>query len=404
MHQLKILLNPDKSPKMKKFEIFLGALSLLLPATAWSNDDISHSSWMDNLPEHAKVKDISIPGAHDAATSSLNGGATGGKTQTYTIAEQFDRGVRVFDLRPREDMFIYHTYNTQVSMDDVFLTISDKLTENPTEFVIFIIRFERDSPTEAQTAEWEAKMKETVENYGDRIAEFSPSLTVSEARGNIIILSRNHFDSDKAGMLSNWSHWETLEDQLKNFATISLGQVSTKAYIQDKFEYEDVEIKKSAALGLLNWASENADDPAWVINHASGYKPASIFGISIGATTQFETNAENINSYFIDNMPAGRTGMVLMDFAGDNSEFSHLFSDKGSYHGQELVDAIISHNFEYLSPDPEDEIPVGIETVSLDTEKELYTINGVRVNETGVLQPGLYMARQGGKSSKILVK
>lgn len=395
---------PDKSRNMKKLIISLVATALSMTVTAWGEEDINRGSWMEDLPGNVKVREVSLPGAHDAATSSLSGGSTGGKTQTYTIADQFERGVRVFDLRPREDMFIYHTYNTQVKMDDVFTAIGEKLENNPTEFAIFIIRFERDTPTEAETSEWESKMKETLEKHDDKITAFSPSLTVDEARGKIIVLSRNNFETEKAGMITNWSHWENLEDQLRNYATIKLGRVSTKVYIQDKFEYDNVEIKKSAALGLLNWASENADDPAWVINHASGYKPGSILGISIGATPQFETNAENINPYFIENLPAGRVGMILMDFAGDNSDFSHLLSDKGSYHGQDLVDAIISHNFEYLSPDPEDEIPAGIETMSLDTEKVLYTINGVRVNETGVLQPGLYVARQGGKTTKVLVK
>lgn len=390
---------------MRKLIFTLASIGLGL-ASVWGADEIDRNSWMETLPDNAMVRQLSLPGSHDAATSSLNGGSTGGKTQTYTIAEQFERGVRVFDLRPREDMYIYHTSNTRVTMDDVFTSLGEKLEENPSEFAIFVIRFERDNPTEAQTSEWESKMKEITEKYADLIVPFSPGITVNEVRGKIIVLSRNNFDSEQVAIINNWSHWENLDDQLRNYATIKIGRVTTKLYIQDKFEYEDVEIKKSAVLGLLNWASDNNDDQAWVINHASGYKPGSILGISIGATTQFETNAENINSYFIDNLPERRTGIVLMDFAGDNSDFSHLFSDKGSYHGKDLVDAIIAHNATYLPQEPEedDDFLTGVQTVAGEGEREIFTISGVKVTEANGLFPGLYIVRQGGKINKIMIK
>lgn len=312
--------------------------SLALCAAAFLSVS-AQNNWMADLPDDAKVRELSIPGSHDAATSSLSGGSFGGKAQSYTIADQWEKGVRVFDLRPREDMKIYHTYDTGVTMDNVFTTLQQKLEANPTEIAIMVIRLERDNPTATQNSTFNTNMKSLVEKYDDLIVEFSPSLKVKNARGKIIILSRNEFESDKAAMLYDWAHWPTLGEQKDHFVTLKLGRARGKMYLQDKFEYDNGDIKKDAVSGLLNWAAENTYEPIWIINHASGYKP-SLLGT--GATTQFETNAKLINPFIIENMPSkGRVGIIMMDFAGDG--------DGSGYYGKSLVDAVIAQNWTYLT-------------------------------------------------------
>lgn len=315
-----------------KLKYILMSIAALCATGAWA-DDINLTGWMAQLPDTAKVRNVSIPGTHDAATSSLTsilGDIANGKTQTYTIAEQFDKGVRAFDLRPREDMYIYHSSNTNVTMDQVFTTIKGKLEANSSEFAIFVIRFERDNPNESQTTQWKSRMKEIVEKYDDIVVEFSPSLRVENARGKIIILSRNEFESSKAAFLDAWSHWPNLNEQLNNYGTLKLDRTRIKVHIQDNFEYgSDVEVKKSGIQGMLDWASKNHDFPAWVINHASGYSG------NLGVTSTFKTNANVMNPYIIQNMPEkGRIGIIMMDFAGDDT-----------YSGQLLVNTVIEHNF-----------------------------------------------------------
>lgn len=314
-----------------KLKYILMSIAALCATGAWA-DDINLTGWMAQLPDTAKVRNVSIPGTHDAATSGLSGGSFGGKAQTYTIADQFDKGVRAFDLRPREDMKIYHTYDTGVTMEDVFTTIKGKLEANSSEFAIFVIRFERDDPNANQTTTWKNAMKALEEQFDDVIVEFSPSLRVENARGKIIILTRNEYETRKAAFLQDWAHWPTIGEQLDHYVTAKLDRTRIKLHLQDKFDYSDINIKKDAVKGLLDWASQNPDFPAWVINHASGYKP-SLLGT--GATTQFETNAKNINPFIMENMPEkGRIGIIMMDFAGDDT-----------YSGQLLVNTVIEHNF-----------------------------------------------------------
>ena len=59
----------------------------------------AQNNWMASLPDNVYISQILIPGAHDAATSGMT--LSINKTQSKTISEQWDAGVRAFDLRPK---------------------------------------------------------------------------------------------------------------------------------------------------------------------------------------------------------------------------------------------------------------------------------------------------------------
>jgi hypothetical protein len=56
-------------------------------------------SWMTPLPDDTPVSRLSIPGAHDAATSSITSWPMWTKPQELDIAALWNAGVRAFDLR-----------------------------------------------------------------------------------------------------------------------------------------------------------------------------------------------------------------------------------------------------------------------------------------------------------------
>ena len=103
-------------------------LCVILPIRA-----IDYQNWMQPLDDNLFLSRLSIPGAHDAATSSCSSsGMTGSAhTQTYTIARQLERGVRIFDLRPvwnGSDMVIYHgIVSTRVKFNDALNTLCNFL-------------------------------------------------------------------------------------------------------------------------------------------------------------------------------------------------------------------------------------------------------------------------------------
>ena len=110
---------------MKKHIIFIILLfCCLLPTRA-----IDYLNWMQALDDNLFLSRLSIPGSHDAATSSCSSsGITGSAhTQTYTIAQQLEHGVRMFDLRPTWDgsnMTINHgIVSTGVKFNDALTTL-----------------------------------------------------------------------------------------------------------------------------------------------------------------------------------------------------------------------------------------------------------------------------------------
>ena len=117
------------------------------------------SAWMARINDEQKVSSLSIPGTHDAATGEgIYLPSVLGVTQTLSIGEQWDCGVRAFDLRPAicdTTLHIYHgKLKTKISFAQALDTLAKKLTQNPTEFAIVLMREENDSEDDAEKALW----------------------------------------------------------------------------------------------------------------------------------------------------------------------------------------------------------------------------------------------------------
>ena len=118
--------------------------------------------WMARLGDNVYVDQLSIPGTHDAGTGhgfdggkinsswgwliSIAGPANYGKTQDKNIGDQWDSGIRAFDLRPcvnGNSLHIYHgILGTKINFHDALAIIRDKVIEHPTEFAIVMMRHE----------------------------------------------------------------------------------------------------------------------------------------------------------------------------------------------------------------------------------------------------------------------
>jgi len=126
-----------------------------------TNTDMSH--WMgdlfDNLKEPYTLKDIVIPGSHDAGMSVLT--ATGGSqkgtinecntlTQSLNIETQMVTGIRMFDLRAgvlKDTLYLKHSSSDCMNdavgggygerLEPVLLAAKKFLEKNKSEFLIF---------------------------------------------------------------------------------------------------------------------------------------------------------------------------------------------------------------------------------------------------------------------------
>lgn len=342
-------------------------------------------NWITDLRDDVAVTKLSIPGTHDAGTGNgFNGlsalvGSSTALTQDLSLADQWDAGIRAFDLRPavkKNDsdykLQIFHgILETKLGFKEALLTLSKKLKDAPGEFAIVVMRHENDGDKNIGDR-WSALMAECLgsEELSDVLIDFKPDLTIGEMRGKILILSRDHYDNGPCGgYVSSWSHDPLLEHQTKTTITGHNGQVALAA-VQDYYDTTSAEALQNKLTAIKRMLEFSSTSPGniWVINHTSGYtKNASSNGYRDNAT---KTNPLVVD-WLSDPLNEGPTGIVMMDYAGVDDSKNYNVA------GKRLIDALIEHNNKYQKS--------GMGDVSIDKSYEL-TIDGLKVKGNGLIE------------------
>ncbi len=304
-----------------------------------------YQNWMSQLDDDAFVCQLSIPGAHDACTSSFTGwsaiGATvAGKVQTKSVQEMLPLGVRLFDLRPNNQLNIYHgILQTSSTFNGVMGQLRDYVTSHPTEFCIVLIRHE--SEGDSGNDNFAEKMQQSLASFSNCLVPFRPNLTVGEARGKILFLSRDAYNGPiYGGMVTNWRDNQSVIDNMLGAQCYGAETWKCPLWAQGYYEYSDVTAKKSVIEAMLNKSHLLAGKYGytWVINSLDGY-PSSVT-YSNSAT---QDNAKACNPYLLQLLASGcyngPTGLVFMDYCCDG--------DGSGYYGLSLTKQIINHNFRY---------------------------------------------------------
>lgn len=95
---------------------FLFGSTLPVSAQSFSTNSllttsVSGHNWMSGISDSTALTDITMPGTHDSGTRNVDLPAWS-KTQTLSITEQLNIGVRYFDLRLEHVSDVY--YNAQI--------------------------------------------------------------------------------------------------------------------------------------------------------------------------------------------------------------------------------------------------------------------------------------------------
>ena len=296
---------------------------------------------MAGLNDNIFIAQMSLPGAHNAATKSLSIG----KCQDKDIAGLWDAGVRVFDLRPTDsgdDCTINHgILSTGVTFRSALSTITGKLSANNSEFAVILMRKE-----DGDADTWKTKISGIVNSFSQYVMPFRQNLRLGDVRGKVLILSRDYFaDGYK---IDYWSDNTTRDVRSAN---------GIDFVVQDYYEVNDKDAKSSAITNILTEARTNTSTSRLFINHTSGYYPGLISGLSDDITG----NANTSNTLALNTINAnpGPTGMVLMDYAGSSS-----------YNGANLVNAIIAQNSNIATSTPSS--PATGQYYVYNVEREMY--------------------------------
>ena len=361
---------------------------------------ITGSNWITPLDDNIYVSQLSIPGTHDAATYAGTIGNLG-QTQDYSIAQQWDMGIRAFDFRPA----LYGTYyivawanlkmwnwhgvtRTDLAFEDGLDQIIKKMTpgsdtynDGKDEFAIVLFKHENEFGLDfgwqsgLQTKnnnddDWRSHMQTILNKYKDRIVQFKPDLTISECRGKIIMLCRDWTPYTDTGLPTyggymGWSHDRAGSTNLSIY-----GPDNNRGtlYVQDCYEGDEaslgdgetfLEVKAAAIKKFMNEATKfHIDDNyknTWMINHTSGYSDNSLISGTVNAyrdNAQYQNprfysyltgQALTINEELIDegDKPVGTVGIVMMDWVGTRKSGDYIVF------GDLLPQAIIDNNYKY---------------------------------------------------------
>ena len=320
---------------------------------------ITANSWMTAIDDDTKIAMLTIPGTHDAATSTCAGP---GKCQTLTISGQLEHGVRAFDLRPTMDDNstlgnIYHSIlDTGVSMEDAMKYFDSFLKAHPGEGIIVIMRYESErqflSPSIAED-NYKTAMKNFLWDsriYQSRMAAFNRSMTMKDLRGKILIISRNDLSpvSTFETAYTQWSHSNSVGEALQIYGTGGLGRI----YVQDMYSAEKngnsseadfLAKKKELVCKLLDITVpfKEGDQNNWVINYCSGYA-GSVFNSDSYAKNAASTNPAALE-HIRANTEKGFTGIVMMDYAGTDTY--EVGGSSFNVSGKSLTEELILNNF-----------------------------------------------------------
>ena len=351
---------------MKNFSTLFVLLALSLPLQA--------ENWMKRLPDDAYVSTLSIPGTHDSGTGNGFPGITTSiygpfgdkfaRTQDKSFEEQWELGIRAFDLRPAiADGYINVNHGimpTNLRFDNALYFLRDKLRENPSEFVVIHLLHASDGDNNA--SDYGSRLLELLgrDDLKDFLAPFKSTLTVREMRGKILLLSRNEYaDKPVGGFFRNWTGHIDWNAQT-NGQIVGADGSTAKLYMQDYAETHrsgDLDRKVAAIQQLLDFSTKHrtasASDIVWVYNFGSAYSTTERLYIPfivdevVSSSDGYRDNAAHTNAAFIDYLAdpshkAGPTGIVLLDYVGVQT------SNGYNTRGQEVVDAIIANNFRYL--------------------------------------------------------
>ncbi|GLO63480.1 1-phosphatidylinositol phosphodiesterase [Vibrio sp. MACH09] len=250
-------------------------------------------NWLKNIRDDKYITELCIPGSHDTMTSMCEDVYY--KTQSLSLSEQLNIGLRFFDFRITRNLVAAHrewiSDITATSMFDELVTFLDK---NPSEFII--IRLQNANENKDDFDQYKVIIQEFIANYLDSIFTPKPNErntydwpSVGEARGKIIVIDSsdpslnistinnvrwayNWHDNDDIILQDNWDGpklknkirdiEEVLPPSNHNNKDLILNHISaTNGYLGNPVAYAELvnpiiedrieKIKDSSGVGIL---------------------------------------------------------------------------------------------------------------------------------------------------------
>lgn len=291
-------------------------------------------NWMAMIPGNVKFNHLSLPGAHDAATSACSN--TSAKCQAYTIAELLQKGCRALDLRPyysSSSLDIYHgVASTGVTLANALDAVQSFLTANPTETVFVLLAQEGGSDGNTN---WQNRIWNCLKGYTSQIASYGWKGNLNPCRGKMVVIFRNTYTGGtnngdlgcgKVGWGSSFNDKSIMTGDGSNTAN------GTLRY-QDEYETTNTSTKLSNLTNMLNeHIAPNETNAAYTFVNNTNIA-GTLSDISSLSTSM---NAAVLGSSTFTGH-TGKFGIMMTDF---------LFST--SQKGDQMFELIHKQNYKYV--------------------------------------------------------
>jgi len=152
----------------------------------------ANSNWMAQIDDHRPISTISMPGTHDAGTSTIPEQPAAlfraAHTQNFSVPSQLADGIRAFDIRLKKNLKYGHTLACRDSFDSTMVAWDKFLAEHPSEFIVAMIGSDEGGKWEEELTE---NYRKLIARYPHRFVEdFSPEMPISAVRGKILVIRR----------------------------------------------------------------------------------------------------------------------------------------------------------------------------------------------------------------------
>ena len=252
-------------------------LSDYAPSTGTNN-------WMEAIDDDVMISQLSIPGSVNAFSReilpdySYQSNTEMDVTQWITVREQFDAGVRVFEIATEKDGDNENTSlgnaelvagketNDNITLTSAFETLANAILENKSEFVIVIPYY---TPIRTEnTKVWALQLNRFLSVHSDingmPLVAFNPTMKMGDARGKILVLTRFPYTLDSGdnslyGVFTNAS--PTLSNTMEITSFVCEWDTDKDRWWKRGYNTEDVYSSPSNIDG--NWYEIDADRYQW---------------------------------------------------------------------------------------------------------------------------------------------
>lgn len=256
--------------------------------------------WLGQMSDLTLIKDISMPGSHDAmALYAL--GDLAGRCQSLSLASQLEAGVRFLDIRLQNQndtlKAVHGIVDEKEKFPSIVNTIDTFLTEHPTEFVIVSIKEEEKA--KGGTKDFETLVVDSLTEkwYTGNVMPAA----LGQVRGKAILLSR--YADSKFGVPA----YEGWQDN----ATFALPNL---IHVQDEYKINDIQVKKDAIKKCLETTNGLGLLSPMTLNFFSAYR-TSYFPPSYAPSVAKEINPDLANIL----KPYKKTGVAILDFITEDN-------------------------------------------------------------------------------------